>query len=320
MKTIPLDIFEKETKGAVDHHIERNKPQDIMKVIEVAEQTLKSGDKDINGALKVDRYNWKKLDMPGVFLEIPKSDLNIDHEYQRNRVLNQKVCEFARDWQWSKCGCLLVAQRDDQSYWVFDGQHRKLAADKRSDIKTLPCLVFEMSTIYQEARSFVGVNTLQSKMGLFDKFKAELYYKDPRAIAVNSQVQANGYEIKNGNQKNTICCVSSLYNAYTSCPVTFAKALNICCQIASGESFHGMLFDGVFYLERWMSENKCGSLLDRHNIDTLKQAGISVIDKSIGSARAYYINGGPKIFAEGVVNVINHKRSSRRINYSANRE
>jgi len=37
----------------------------------------------------------------------------------------------------------VVALRDDNKWFVVDGQHRKLAADQRSDIRELPCLVFE---------------------------------------------------------------------------------------------------------------------------------------------------------------------------------
>jgi len=114
-----------------------------MKVNE--EKTAQSHDKTA-------RYAWTIKNAPGEFLMIPKSELEVDHAYQRDRINQRRVEELARAWDWIACGCLVVALRDDNKWFVVDGQHRKLAADQRSDIRELPCLVFETAGRREEAR------------------------------------------------------------------------------------------------------------------------------------------------------------------------
>ena len=108
-------------------------------------------EKNQPGADKVARYNWIIRNAPGEFLMIPKQELEVDHGYQRNAVNQRRIDALCRTWDWIACGCLVVALRDDNRWFVMDGQHRKLAADMRSDIKELPCLVFETAGRREEA-------------------------------------------------------------------------------------------------------------------------------------------------------------------------
>ena len=79
---------------------------------------------------KIERYDWKLLDQPGELRMLNKKVLRVDEQYQREAT-EPKVKEIARAWSWLACGALLVAERDGV-YFVFDGQHRALAALRRS--------------------------------------------------------------------------------------------------------------------------------------------------------------------------------------------
>lgn len=89
---------------------------------------------------KIKRYGWKLIDKQGEFMLIEKDELYVDPVYQRSNWNSKKVNDIASAWSWNRCGTLTVAIRDDK-WWIIDGATRKLAADKRSDIKKLPCMV-----------------------------------------------------------------------------------------------------------------------------------------------------------------------------------
>ena len=92
-------------------------------------------EKTAYGQDKVARYNLTVRNAPGEFLMIPKTELEVDSAYQRNKINQRRVDTLTRTWDWIACGCLVVALRDDNQWFVMDGQHRKLAADQRSDIQ-----------------------------------------------------------------------------------------------------------------------------------------------------------------------------------------
>src|SRR4051812_44439221 len=100
---------------------------------------------------KVEKFGWIIVDKRGVAMDIPKCSLHVDKSYQRDALGSSKILRIAREWSWIACGRLIVGIRPDGSYVVIDGQHRKLAADKRSDIADLPCEVFEVLGPSQEA-------------------------------------------------------------------------------------------------------------------------------------------------------------------------
>ena len=143
------------------------------------------------GLDKVSRYNWTMRNVPGQFLMIPKTDLEVDAAYQRNRINQRRVDALTRTWDWIACGCLVVALRDDNKWFVVDGQHRKLAADQRSDIQELPCLVFETGTRREEAVSFLAIN--QGRVGVATaRFTTQSV--DPFDVLHLEPTQARGWD------------------------------------------------------------------------------------------------------------------------------
>mgnify|MGYP002682237103 CR=1 FL=1 len=101
------------------------------------------------------RYPWAIKNKPGDFLMVPTKELEVDHAYQRDQINERRVQELSRAWDWVACGCLVVALREDNRWFIVDGQHRKLAAELRGDIPELPCLVFETTGRREEALGFL---------------------------------------------------------------------------------------------------------------------------------------------------------------------
>ena len=110
------------------------------------------------GVDKITRYKWQMTDKPGTFEEIEKEELFVDPSYQLSRLNARKIIDMAAAWSWVRCGALTIAIRED-NWWIIDGATRKLAADKRSDIKKLPCMVYDLGdSVPEESLSFVGIN------------------------------------------------------------------------------------------------------------------------------------------------------------------
>jgi hypothetical protein len=200
---------------------------------------------------KVSRYGWILRDRPGEFMHIDKNDLRIDHEYQREKVIVQKVREIQANWSWAGCGCILVAMRQDGGFWVFDGQHRVLAARNRADISELPCLVFEVESKNQEAAGFLVANTQRKPVTAIAKFKALVMTGDPAAIAVDRILNELGIEVSDNPQggRQIKCVANCLKHAATNAEVLSA-ALRAAISIDGDEPVHRDMLDGLVWIER----------------------------------------------------------------------
>jgi hypothetical protein len=101
------------------------------------------------------------------FAMIPKGQLAVDHAYQRN-LSESRIKKMAATWSWAACGALKVALRPNGEWYVFDGQHRLVAAQLVKDILALPCLVYEMDTVTDEAKGFLS-QTVSKQMTTVDR-------------------------------------------------------------------------------------------------------------------------------------------------------
>ena len=121
---------------------------------------------------KIERYGWVVKDTPGVMMLIDKQELRVNHEYQR-QLIASKVSDMSACWSWVACGTITVGIRDRVA-WVLDGQHRVAAAMRRADITNLPCIVFDLDSVADEAKGFLSTNRLRGQMTSVDHFRAEL--------------------------------------------------------------------------------------------------------------------------------------------------
>ncbi len=266
---------------------------------------------------KVDKFNWKMIGEPGVFQWIPKQRLHVDREYQRSRVSNTKVLSIAAEWVWPACIPLSVARRPDGTYWVFDGQHRKLAADKRADVQTLPCMVYEMNDRLQEALMFLKINTFRTSMHSVDKMNAELIAKDPIALAVRAMVESCGYTIAASDGSNsghmlTVKCVSALKAAVRANDKAANVAWLLSTDLFSGKPVTEDIYSGLFAVECHLMRRSAGSLLDPHNREALSRLTLKELTGSINEAKTF-MGGGSKSSGEGIIRLLNRGRRTRRI-------
>jgi len=255
----------------------------------------------------MEKQNNKIVNTLGKFLMIPKEDLQIDYVYQRTKVTNKKTLKISKKWSWFLCGSLSVTKRKG-IYFVVDGQHRKLAADKRDDISVLPCLVYKSKGVASEAQAFYDKNTSKSAVLSGDKFRALLVAGNKHAIAVNKLMESSDYSIGSRTRNKVISCGMLLIKDHERDPKITEELWHLCVNIVGEhpQGIHSNIWSGLFYLELQLrKQNK--SVFNPKIKKRLLASGRAGFIEAISNAKRYYMTGGPNIFAKGILQIINYR-------------
>jgi hypothetical protein len=123
------------------------------------------------GADKIERYKWKSTGSKGVLQWVDKRKLNTDYDhYQRDvKGTADSICKHL---DWMGLGCLSVARRPDGSMWVIDGNNRLHGCLRRSDVQEVPCIVFDVADIAEEAQGFLAANKHRKPVTALETFRA----------------------------------------------------------------------------------------------------------------------------------------------------
>lgn len=263
-----------------------------------------------------DRFNRSHRDDEGQLAWIDKQLLRVDPEYQRTEAVSAKrVLSIANTWSWEACGTLTVSLRDDGHYYIIDGQHRWLAAMKRSIVAALPCIVFSNTGVSKEAESFVWSNTNRGHVREIDKFKAELKAGDKTAVAVMQAIENSGYRITTAaSSSHAVACLKLLKASYNTSPSRFIRIWELLVEVHNGEPISTNVFAGCFYLEGVL-EKQGKSITTRTYRESLTRAGADGLKRAIDKTRAFEGRGGAKVCAQGVANLLNKGRANNRIPY-----
>jgi hypothetical protein len=261
---------------------------------------------------KRDRWLWAKPGKPGIFLLIPKDQLNIEGEYQREQVSDAKVTDIARNWDWRLFGTISVVVRKDGSFWVFEGGHRTRAAFKRDDVNELPCMVFESESVSDEARAFVGANTMKSAVRAHQKHKAACVAGEPVAVATAKILEKYGYKASSAaTSKYIFAAVECLTNAVRENPERAERVFGSLASIAiDGEPISRDVFQGVYEVVKATRETV--DILSGRHLVRLKEIGLCGINKLIQREKTILDRGGPAVCRKAVLDLLN-KGLSRKI-------
>ena len=258
---------------------------------------------DASGTDKVQRYGWAVQDTPGNFMMIPKTRLVVDHAYQRDVTShNMKIKRLAANWSWIACGALIVANRDGRFY-VVDGQHRAMAAMKRSDITDMPCLVFQSAGDKEEAEAFLRANKDRQAMTAVQSFNAKLVSGDPVAIKVQKFLDEVDIAVTKTSRKNGTQAVGTLMRCVETDEEVFYRVWHLIVRVCDRD-LHNDIIAGIFEAERRLVD---ASLTEKRYGEKLVSAGREEVLRQMNNARAFMGVGGDRVRATGVLNVVNHK-------------
>lgn len=262
--------------------------------------------KDID---KKDKYQWVTVDEPGVLYEANKHELKVDSTYQRSMVNESRIASICQQWSWIACGTLTIAERNNKEFWVIDGQHRVLAAMRRSDIQDLPCLVFASDSAEQEALAFYRANCIRGSVSPFDKLRALLAASDQSAIDAVHLMEAQGYRPSTSDSSNTLRCISAFTNAVKSNRQVLERVWPMVAQLHDTLSIRRTVFAAFIYLGKFGNEDIASEEWQKRVL----RAGLHNIENSISRACAAYVKGGTKVYAQAVLEVINKGVRSHRM-------
>ena len=270
----------------------------------IAEQRTVT-EKTLQGLDKVTRHNWTVKNAPGEFLMIPKEELEVDHAYQRNRINQRRVDALTRAWDWIACGCLVVALRDDNKWFVMDGQHRKLAADQRGDINALPCLVFETTSRREEALGFLAINQGRMGVGSLDRYKAALLAGDPTANAVEALLRSTGHRAGEKPSARTVSCVQCLYHLAGEDRARFARLWPLLAELHPDGPMTDLVIKGLWMVEKWLGDR---SVTEPPYREKLLVIGGQGLHHEIRREMAVIGQGGTRVFACAIAKYLNKQR------------
>jgi hypothetical protein len=259
---------------------------------------------------KVRPYGWTPVSGKGRYQELDKNLLSIDHDYQRKEINETRVLDIRRNWSWAACGTLSVARRPDGTYWVYDGQHRLLAAQKLDSVQELPCLVFDFAEVRQEARSFVDTNTVRGPMKSVAQFRARIKAEDANALRMKATVEELGYKL-GGASKQDLRFIGSLEAAYLKDREAMVTALLACKDICDDDAPVAQTFRGLFALEVFLKQKGETSISSKTIQSKLEATSQNTLLEYIRQSATFHGKGGDKVYADGIVRFINKHRRMR---------
>lgn len=119
--------------------------------------------------------------------------LKVDHAYQREVKAGHK--KIVANFNENALGIPLVAQREDGTLWIVDGQQR-VTALRILNFKTVRAEVFASNGPEHEAEVFKLVNINRTKLNPSESFRALLAAQDPAAWEVKETVEAAGFKLE----------------------------------------------------------------------------------------------------------------------------
>jgi hypothetical protein len=256
------------------------------------------------GVDKIAQYGWKLTSEQGTFVQIPKQELKINHEiYQREGIL-AKIIEIAGAWSWIACGALIVAHRNGE-YWVADGQHRKLAADRRSDITLLPCMVFEVVDVAAEAKAFLVANINRKPVSAMAKFKAETATGNETALFVRDVItEARLKFASKPHGMGEFKSIAMAMKLAAADPDGFRDVMLFASELAhaSHSPVQERLVSGLHYLHTHIE----GGITQPRLRARLKQIGPYDLVIAANKAASFYARGGARVWALGMLEAVNY--------------
>ena len=251
---------------------------------------------------KITRYGWTLQDAPGSFKYISKNSLLVPIEYQRTQI-ERKVLDISSKWSWFGCGVIIVAYRDGL-HWVVDGQHRVAAALRRSDIKELPCMVFDSSDIASEAQAFVIVNVGRKPVTAIDKLRALSVSENEDAAFLTSTLDSLNLRLaKTATKGLDIKCVSACQKMIGVSRLRFVAAITLAAKLSLQDNtpVNERVLSALFYLD---GNLPYGLDTPRFKERVLQMGNVALLESAVRAA-AYYAGGGYKIWAEGMLALLN---------------
>jgi hypothetical protein len=162
---------------------------------------------------------------PFRFEIVPLDELDVDHAYQRPLTSFWKVVK--EKFNPALVGTLIISHRKTGKKVIIDGQTRWTSMTELS-LPNAPCLIYEGLSKADEARLFAELQTQRRSMRSYDRFRAELVAKLPRAVEVSRIATDLGFELSADEVAGkTIKAIAALEKTWSYSPEHLEDVLGI---------------------------------------------------------------------------------------------
>jgi hypothetical protein len=261
-----------------------------------------------NGKLvpKEDHYGWSQPGPEPDFQWIHKNKLTIDTEHIQRHQVEDRVLEIASKFSWAMFIALVVVRRPDGVLSVVEGGTRLRAARKRTDITTVPCLVFDINSLSEEARLFYRLNTERTKVGSRDQYKALLTAGDELALKLKQLVEGAGYSVESTATTKAYAfdALETLLRLLRQNEAAARNTFHALAKAAKGARIDNDCLKGLYYV----ATRAEGEVFSAQNVERLEDTGIAGIRKAIKEREALTQKGGEKTAGWAVLDLLNHRR------------
>lgn len=142
--------------------------------------------------------------------------LVVDGRYQRP-VEEKRVAKIVGEFDPKLLGTLELSERKNGTFAIIDGQHR-FEALKKVGRKTVPALVHRGLDSKAEADLFARTNMGRKPLSPIQRFRAQVFAGDPRAVAISKLVTEAGFKVdynESATELGAIRSVVALEKAYS---------------------------------------------------------------------------------------------------------
>lgn len=265
-------------------------------------------EENVKGVDKVERYDWKIIDEPVKKVTwVPKERLIIpEGSYQRREMSEGKSLRIAREFSWIAFQVISVAFRDGV-YYVVDGGHRLRAVLKRSDIKDVPCLVFQSHGEKDEAAAFGKINGERKPMDGVDRHRAAVVAGDPVATTLDRLMVETGRRIERASGPKSVRCINDLRKLYIADSEVFLRIWPLVIEVCAGHNVHQMVPRAFFYLEKYGTH----SIVSGRWAKRIKALGYDEVLSACNQGAAFFNQRSTKPWAIGLMNQMNKGRHKK---------
>lgn len=265
-------------------------------------------DSETHGTLgdKVKAFGWTMRNEPGEFQWISKHKIRVDPKYQRDPHV---VKSIVKDWDWAAFGAISVVPREDGWLYATDGGHRTTAAMERSDIDLLPCMVFKLDSIEEEAGAFRRANEARKNVTAIEKFKAGVVEKDPLYMKIKALLDELDLEVSDVSNSDNLSAIGTVVNLarrgnFETLREIMTKARFLA--MAEEQMINVVLIQGLAWICRR------GGFNNKRLMERLDAVGFTRLVTAARRRSAIIGKGGPEVWAAGMIEEAN-KGLRRRI-------
>lgn len=198
---------------------------------------------------------------------VPISKIRVDDAYQRS-IKKARVTQILREFNWAHFQPVMLAEHEDGTYTVFDGQHRVEAARQHPNVKDVPAAIVTFDESYQEAGAFIGVNVNRSTITNIERYYAGIEAGDEQMMAVCSALEEAGCEVveagKYSPAPNKTAAVASVNRAIKLYGETAVTAACLALRLAWPKDTRALNGSLIFCLARICRNNN--KILDHERL------------------------------------------------------